>query len=126
MIMRKTILKGIFLLSVTLTFSLLSGCLGSVQSEVKVIMTNNSNLDTHLWTTGEKIDPANKLAPGESRSKVISYYQEDGAAFVKFVNVTVYAGRNGVTLTSKTFGVMLQETITLNVVYSGSDLTSTN
>jgi hypothetical protein len=123
--MKKNILKGIILLSLSLTTFLLSGCVGPLYSKIHVTLKNNSSTETHLWKYGENIDPANKLAPGESRTTEVTWIQDDGAAIVKLIDVTVYACRNGVTLTSKTFGVKVQETNTLNVEYNGSDLIST-
>jgi len=128
--MKTTNFKGFFLLSIFLSFSLLYGCDESVKREVIVTMKNNSSEETHLWTHGESIDPANKLAPGASRSNGIPWLDEDTILgdLDQWVDITVYAGRNGATLTSKTFRVIVRGTGSsgiLEVVYSGGALSAT-
>lgn len=122
--MKTTNLRGFFLLSIFLSIFLLYGCDKTVKYSVNVTMKNNSSEETHLWTFKESMDPANKLAPGASRSdKITIEINEDFDNEDVSENVTVYAGRNGATLTSKTFIVMLHGTSALNVVYSGGALT---
>ena len=125
--MKTTNFKGFFLSSILLSFFLLSGCKDPENREFSVFMKNNSSLETHLWTMREGIDPSNKLAPGAERSSGISWVDDDTIAgdLDMSLDVTVYAGRNGATLTSKTFTVKLRgtgATGALTVVYSGGAL----
>jgi len=114
--------KGIFLSSILLSFFLLSGC-DSTKSQILLTMKNNSNEEIHLWTDSESIDPSNKLAPGASRSKDRPYFEDDAGLMVEWIEITVFAGRNGATITSKTFRVDLPKS-TFTVVYSGGALSS--
>lgn len=118
--MKTVIFKVIFLISTLLLILLLSGCGGTDQKKIIITMKNNSSEEIHLWTTGESIDPSNKLASGESRSQLIPWLQEEGPD-IEWMNVTVYAGRSGATITSKVFKVKVGN---FSVVYSGGTLSS--
>ena len=106
------LLSGLALL---VLMSVCQGCQKEFEIEVK--MTNGSSSDVHLWITGESIDPSNKLAPGSSRmARFTNKGKFDGQEFA----ITVYAGQNGQTLTSKEF--TRNSEVSLKVRYSGGTL----
>ena len=103
-------------LALLVLMSVCPGC--QKEFEVEVTMINGSSSDVHLWITGESIDPSNKLAPGSSRmARVTNKGKFDGQEFA----ITVYAGQNGQTLTSKEF--TRSSEVSLKVRYSGGTLT---
>lgn len=120
--MKTTNFKGFFLLSILLSVFLLSGCKKKESWPISnhVTMKNNSSEEIHLWTSGEGIDASNKLAPGASRSHTITWDYETTENIIAQVNITVYAGRSGATITSITF----EESVDARsyVVYSGGAL----
>ena len=124
--MKTTNFKGFFLLSILLSVFLLSGCSWkkdegpASSSSTTLIMKNNSSEETHLWTNGEGIDPSNKLAPGAERAHDINWGEAETASSIV---ITVYAGRSGATITSRTFKVDLSK-VSFTVVYSGGALSS--
>ncbi len=123
--MKTTNFRGFFLLSILLSVFLLSGCdeIDSVH-HIRVTLKNNSSEEMHLWTDGESIDPSNKLAPGASRTNTLKFeVPKTEDANVYLVKIGVQAGRNGATITSKTFSVE-KESKALTVVYSGGALSS--
>jgi hypothetical protein len=73
------------------------------ETHVLFELKNNSDLDTHMWITGEDIMPNNKLAPGEQRK--VTYIKSaelmDENSKIKEDPVTVSVGRNGTVLTSR-------------------------
>lgn len=83
-----------------------------------VVMTNSSDQSVHMWTTGESIDPANELAPGESRTKLletnVDYTTTD-------ITLTVWVGMGNQVLTSSPF-IVGEGVGTLNVEYSNGNL----
>jgi hypothetical protein len=106
------LLSGLALL---VLMSVCPGC--QKEFEVEVTMINGSSADVHLWITGESIDASNKLAPGASRhTKFTNKGKADGEEFA----ITVYAGQNGQTLTSKEF--TRNSEVSLKVRYSGGTL----
>ena len=125
--MKTTNFKGFFLSSILLSFFLLSGCDMKYTKHVFYInMKNNSNLETHLWTSEESIDADNKLAPGASRLyeyKVSIDHNNEDETFLG--SITVYAGRNGATLTSLKLEIDFDKDVTRTVVYSGGALSAT-
>ena len=121
--MKTTNFKGFFLLSLLLSVFLLSGC-EDTKSQILLTMKNNSSEEIHLWTNNESIDPSNKLAPGASRSHDIPYLAEDGGLLVEWIEITVFAGRSGATITSKKIRIDLPKT-KLTVAYSGGALSLT-
>lgn len=83
-----------------------------------VVMTNSSEQSVHIWTTGEALEPANELEPGESRTKLletkVDYTTTD-------ITLTVWVGTGHQVLTSSSFTVG-EGVLTLNVVYSNGTL----
>lgn len=107
------------LLSGLVFFMLLSvwtGC--DSEYLINVTMINGSAADVHMWTSGESIDPSNKLAPGASRSSVFDVKDKHTNTEI---TITVYAGQNGQVLTSKEF--TRNSEVSLRVRYSGGTLT---
>lgn len=121
--MKTIYLKGLGFALLLSSLFFLSGCGGEITKNVLITMKNSSSESIHLWTSGESMDPSNKVAPGASRNNFIPWIQRDGEALVAWVEVTIYAGSNGVVLTSKTIRIMVQETGSASVVYSGGVLT---
>lgn len=66
---------------------------------------------------GESICPSNKVSPGGKRS-FMQEWELQGDTQTGTIWVNVYAGRNGVTLTSKTFKVEIGKTVSLNERYN--------
>ena len=58
----------------------------------RVRMTNNSSLETHMWTKGETMGLSNKLAPGASRTKIVKLLYNDADSKP---SLFIAAGRNG-------------------------------
>lgn len=113
-------MKGsLFLLSIVFTLTLFTSC-EDIERMIIVTMKNNSSEEVHLWCSGETIASTNKVAPGASRSNTI-FYKTDQAA--QTYNISVSAGRNGSTLTSKSFEINV-DAAGLSVSYSGGVLTS--
>lgn len=112
-------MKNLGLLSLVILFLGLAGCESTWESRVdyeptvKFIMNNksdhnaNTGEDVHLWITEETIGPENKVHVGERRETV--YVLKNTAAEenqeTELEDVTVYAGRNGIVLTSLTTSV---------------------
>lgn len=109
--------KGLFLLLMAFTLSLFIGC-DDEERSIIVLMKNNSSEEVHLWCSGEDIAPTNKVVPGGSRSNTV-FYKTDQAA--QTYNISVSAGKNGSTLTSKSFEIKVTDGI-LSVSYSGGAL----
>lgn len=122
--MKTTNFKGFFLFSILLSFFLLSGCHREETYITSIHMINNSNLETHLWTSGESMDPSNKLAPGASRTHSGNAVA-DAERESLIIYATVYAGRNGATLTSLNLTMELGKNANQTVVYSGGALSVT-
>lgn len=64
------------------------------------ILVNDSDIDTHMWITGEDIMPGNKLAPGGERQ--VTYLKSEAIRTSTYMDdpqpvdiVQVYCGRNG-------------------------------
>jgi hypothetical protein len=88
---------------------------------VEVTLTNWDNEDLHMWISGESIGPHNKLKPDESRksSYLLLNVPEKGEKDSAFEDITVYAGRNGNVIASKSYSVN-NNSIILRVKYDGA------
>jgi len=115
---KKRVSALLYGLAALVLLSVISGCDIDTENMINVTMINGSSAEVHLWTNGESIDPSNKLASGESRSKVYDVKDKDLFPEITF---TVYAGQNGQTLTSKDF-TLPNATGSLTVRYSGGTL----
>jgi len=74
---------------------------------VEVTLKNVASEAVHMWITGDQINPNNKLQPGETTR--ILYHKSDELLKEEIFeeSLTIYAGRNGSTLTSRTEKVSL-------------------
>lgn len=75
----------------------ISGC-ESLRNDayIELKLMNNSVDPVHLWAHTETIDPSNRVNPGLNRSVTIVPLENP-------TTITVFAGRNGETLTSTSF-----------------------
>lgn len=104
----------------------LTGCdFGPNQLTIKLV--NQSDEAAHLWVDEETIGPDNKIDPGYERTIVRKYkseLDEDGGLIESpevDVTITVFAGRNGSTITYQEFNTTAPGTLT--VYFNGSTLT---
>lgn len=118
----KTVIRSLVMMALLFV---LAGCdYGPKQLTVKLV--NQSDEATHLWVDEETIGPDNKVLPGYERIIVRKYQSEldeDGGIIESpevDVTITVFAGRNGSTITYHEFNATAPGTLT--VYFNGTTL----
>ena len=72
--------------------SFTNGCqkYNTVPVTIDFVLSNGSDLDTHMWISGESIGAGNKVSPGSTRSLTETFQVERSGT-----EITVSVGRNG-------------------------------
>ncbi|VAW23873.1 hypothetical protein MNBD_BACTEROID01-2411 [hydrothermal vent metagenome] len=101
-------LAGIIVLTVMGTTKCKKDALeDSWNGEVTIIMINQSDQDTHIFTADEFFDASNKIPPGKRREVKIQLQRTanstDSQNEYEEKQLTIFAGRNGTVIITKTF-----------------------
>ena len=89
--------------------------------QISVTLYNSGVDEVHMWITNQEINPYNKITAGESRKTTYWFSQDLRLDKIKKETMTVYAGRNGVTLDTKSYTVNKSDT-EIKTTWTGTKL----